>query len=81
MILALFLLYYFWKQKKKLSESYSNLYEIYRRMLSEQRENRTLRLALNHENEELREELARLTAYSDDYTAAPESDPCFAYEG
>ena len=73
-ILALFLLYYFWKQKKKLSESYSNLYEIYRRMLSEQRENRTLRLALNHENEELREELARLTAYSDDYTAAPESD-------
>lgn len=73
-ILALFLLYYFWKQKQKLSESYSNLYEIYRRMLSEQRETRTLRIALNQENEKLRGELARLTAHSDNHTDTPGSD-------
>lgn len=72
--LALFLLYYFWRQKKKLGESYRNLYEIYGRMLSEHRENRSKQVALARENEELRNELARLSGHSEEYTAAPGSD-------
>lgn len=73
-VLALLLMYYFWHQKKKLGESYRNLYEMYERMLSEHRENRARQAAMSCENEQLREELYRLTGRAGDHTAAPGCD-------
>lgn len=59
-VLAALMLYWFYRQKKRLTESYGNLHGIYQRMIADHRDSREKELALRRENENLRTELERL---------------------
>ncbi|MGM9816812.1 MAG: helix-turn-helix domain-containing protein [Lepagella sp.] len=59
-IITLFLIYFFYRQNRKLKDSYRNLFDIHNRLSAEQREARDKHLSLVQQNEFLRNELARL---------------------
>lgn len=59
--LALSLLFYFYRQKRRLGDSYRKLYDVHQSMLSEHREHREKYMALSRENARLREEVGRVS--------------------
>lgn len=59
-VLALLFLYYFYRQKTRLGESYRKLYDIHQRMTAEHKEHRERYAALSKENKKLQEMMARL---------------------
>ena len=65
-MLAALLLHYFYRQKKKLSENYRNLYDIHQRMIADHRDYTDRYMSVSRENEALREQIMRLSGTTDD---------------
>lgn len=75
--LAMFLLFYFYRQKRRLGDSYRKLYDVHQSMLSEHREHREKYMVLAQENVSLREELERLSGMP----SAPAEEPVCEDDG
>lgn len=75
-VLVLLLSYYFYRQKKRLSESYRNLYEMHQRLTETNKEARQ-KNSFAKENDSLRAEIARLKDMLE--TAAKEDADNYGY--
>ncbi|MGN0236660.1 MAG: helix-turn-helix domain-containing protein [Lepagella sp.] len=73
-IVTLFLIWFFYRQNRKLKDSYRNLFDIHNRLSAEQREARDKHQSLVQKNEFLRNELARLGWKNPEDSTSP-SDP------
>ncbi len=75
-IVTLFLIWFFYRQNRKLKDSYRNLFDIHNRLSAEQREAREKHLSLVQQNEFLRNELARFGwKHPDSADSTPSPDP------
>lgn len=63
-VLTLLLLFYFYRQNKRLGDSYKKLYDMHQSMLSEHREHRNKIITLSRENVRLQEEVEHLSGVS-----------------